>query len=429
MITPPTATPSALTKAQQAALRELDPTVSDAGCWSQTKRHGVWQARMDLLREAAERDPSSFLGLIHGFVERCRMLGRDDQTISKHVRFLVALRTWCAARSLVHPSQVTRPVLEAFQRHLSQARKADGTVMTVEVQHHAITAACRFFHWLVRNGHISTNPAADLERPRLPQRLPDPPSIADVNAILAQPDLNEPEGLRDRAILELFYSTGIRRAELQRLTLDHLDHRAGTLRIEQGKNLKDRLVPIGARALSWLDRYVHEVRARWAPMPSNRRLFIAPDGEPLPLGYLTAHVSAYRDMAGVKRPQACHALRHAFATGLLEHGCDVRVIQAMLGHSNLETTARYAQVAIGFLKQAHTQFHPAEQGQPAPALPGLPTPAGLPAAAPPPGIAGGDAAADQVARRRRLHFRRGVGTGHVRRGTGAPPSTPKDSAP
>ena len=176
---------------------------------------------------------------------------------------------------------------------------------------------------------------------------------------MAEPDLGDSLGVRDRAILEVLYSTGMRRMELVGLELYSVDVERGTVMIRQGKGKKDRMVPIGERALSWIEKYVREVRPQLAMEPDDGVLFLTGDGAPITPGRLTHMVRAYVDAADIGKHGSCHLFRHTMATLMLEGGADVRFIQAMLGHARLDTTQIYTQVSIRKLKEIHSMTHPA----------------------------------------------------------------------
>ncbi len=204
------------------------------------------------------------------------------------------------------------------------------------------------------------NPASELELPRTEKRFPKAIlSIEEVEKVLAQPDLEDPLGLRDRAIMETLYSTGMRRKEAVTLTVFDLDQDRGTVMIRKGKGRKDRVVPIGERALSWVEKYLKEVRPRLAVEPDQGYLFLGGEGAPLAPGSLSDTVRSYVDQAGIGKKGACHLFRHTMATLMLEGGADTRFIQAMLGHEQLSSTQLYTQVAIRKLKEIHTATHPA----------------------------------------------------------------------
>jgi integrase/recombinase XerD len=185
-------------------------------------------------------------------------------------------------------------------------------------------------------------------------------TATEAEQILAQPKIHGPLGLRDRAILETFYSTGMRRTELANIKLWDLDAERGTVMIRQGKGRKDRVIPLGDRAALWVHKYVLDARPRLATEPDDGTVFLSNAGEPLALDYLTELVRSYVEASGIQKRGACHLWRHTMATLMLEGGADIRFIQAMLGHSKLETTQMYTHVAIRQLQEIHRATHPAK---------------------------------------------------------------------
>jgi integrase/recombinase XerD len=218
------------------------------------------------------------------------------------------------------------------------------------------------FKWLARENHILYNPASELELPRMERRLPRYIlNVGEVEKVLAGADLATPIGIRDRAIMETLYSTGMRRMELIRLHLTDVDSERGTVMIRQGKGKKDRMIPIGDRALAWIIKYRDDVRpalACGAEVAVSGTLFLTTLGEPLRANGLTRLVRAYVDAACIGKQGACHLFRHTCATLMLEGGADIRFIQALLGHAELTTTQIYTQVGIRTLKEIHTATHP-----------------------------------------------------------------------
>jgi integrase/recombinase XerD len=184
--------------------------------------------------------------------------------------------------------------------------------------------------------------------------------IEEVEAILIQPDVTTLSGLRDRAMLETLYSTAIRRMELAQLRLFDLDTRHGTLMVRQGKGGRDRMVPVGARACAWCERYLNEVRPQLVGPVDEGILFLTDYGEAFEKNRLGDLVKRYLAHAGLMVPGACHLFRHACATHMLENGADIRFIQVLLGHSELSTTQIYTRVSIVKLKEIHAATHPAK---------------------------------------------------------------------
>jgi integrase/recombinase XerD len=217
---------------------------------------------------------------------------------------------------------------------------------------------------------LPANPASELEMPKPEKRLPvEVLSIAETLTVLSIPDIHDPLGIRDRAILELFYSTGIRRSELVRLTIADPNREKRLLHVRYGKGRKQRVVPIGGRALVWLTKYLDEVRPRLMIRPEEQGLFLTGYGEPFNADVLSRKISDYIKKAGTGHKGGPHLLRHTCATHLLEGGADIRYIQQLLGHENLETTAIYTEVSVLQLQAVHARCHPAEQNQHPPPLP------------------------------------------------------------
>jgi integrase/recombinase XerD len=183
-------------------------------------------------------------------------------------------------------------------------------------------------------------------------------SEKEVEQVLAIPDLDTRMGLRDRAMMEVLYSTGIRRAELAALATGDVDDERGTVTVRQGKNRKDRVVPIGTRARAWVQRYLDEVRPSLVLPPGNPALFLTERGKPIKPARLTQLMRRYIDQADLGKTGACHVFRHTMATLMLEGGADVRLIQEILGHAELSTTEIYTRVNIKHLKAVHARTHP-----------------------------------------------------------------------
>lgn len=215
----------------------------------------------------------------------------------------------------------------------------------------------RFGQWQVRTGSRSVDPVALMESPRLGRPLPKAPGESVIEALLAAPDLGTPAGLRDRAMLELMYATGLRVSELVGLELTSVNLRQGVVRVV-GKGGKERLVPLGEEAGHWLQRYLREVRPKLAGGQVDSALFLADRGATLTRQVFWQTVRHYALAAGLPATLSPHGLRHAFATHLLNHGADLRALQLLLGHASLSTTQIYTLVAREGLKRLHARHHP-----------------------------------------------------------------------
>jgi integrase/recombinase XerD len=274
---------------------------------------------------------------------------------------------WCEERSIRRPDEVTRGMLERYRQHIFQyRRKTDGAPLSHQTQAKRLISVRAFFQWLARQHHLLYNPASELELPKQQQRLPRHIlSVAEVEQVLNACDTTDPLGLRDRAMLETLYSTGMRRAELTGLRADDLDLNRGTVFVRLGKGAKDRVVPIGERACRWVERYLFQVRPDLVDVDDDGTLFLAKHGQGMQAKQLSVIVRGAIAAANLERfadthpNAACHLLRHACATHMLENGADIRYIQALLGHADLSTTEVYTRVSIQQLKAVHEKTHPA----------------------------------------------------------------------
>ena len=267
--------------------------------------------------------------------------------------------TWCRRASITSPGQVTRTVLECYQRYLFHYRKRDGQPLAVASQHSRLAPLKVWFKWLTHRNYISDDPASELELPRVGYKLPSVLNKDEAEQVIMQPNLEERLGIRDRALLEFLYSTGIRRMELLHLKLYDVDQKHGLVTIREGKGRRDRVVPVGDRALAWLDRYLSELRPLLVTKPDDGIVFLTSIGASFTPNYLSWLARRYVRAAEIGKSGACHIFRHTMATLMLEGGADIRYIQAMLGHVRLDTTQIYTHVSIRMLKQIHSATHPA----------------------------------------------------------------------
>jgi integrase/recombinase XerD len=306
---------------------------------------------------------------LHAYLDAYRewalAAGFSEHTMATRRAAVLRFILWCDERSITAPTQITRPVLERYQRTLHQYRKSNGAPLSVIAQLGLLNALVAWFRWMVRQHHLLHNPAADLELPKKPKALPKTLlSVAQIEAILNQSDVTTLLGIRNRAIMEVFYSAGIRRMELMGLKLYDLDTERGTLMIRQGKGRKDRFIPVGQRACQWVDKYLVQVRPEIVAGFDDQTLFLDDFGQPMSVRFLGDLMRRHVEAAGITTPGACHVFRHAMATHMLENGADIRFIQAMLGHANLATTQIYTQVSMTKLKEIHTATHPARWERP-----------------------------------------------------------------
>ena len=307
------------------------------------------------------RDPDGLHNQMRRFSEWQREKNYAATTIASREVYLRFFIEWCDERSIKRAQDVTRPIIERYQQYLFVYRKKDGQPLSAHSQHVRITPIRAWFRWLARHSHILYNPAADLEMPRMERRLPRHIlSAQEAEAVLAVPDVETATGVRDRAMLEVFYSTGMRRMELIGLHIHDIDAERGTVMVRQGKGKKDRMIPIGARAIAWVEKYRDDVRPELATGADEGTLFLSHLGEAFGPNRLTQLVRDIIQAADIGKTGSCHLFRHTMATLMLENGADIRFIQAMLGHAELSTTQIYTQVGIRQLKAIHTATHPAK---------------------------------------------------------------------
>jgi integrase/recombinase XerD len=249
--------------------------------------------------------------------------------------------------------------LGAYQAHLMSLRRGDGKPYSVGFQHNTLSALKSFFRFLYRRGMMLHDPAAAIEPPRQESRLPRAIlTLREARAIVEAPDTRTPQDLRDRAILETLYATGIRVSELINLTVSDVETEERTLRVVRGKGRKDRTVPLTRAAAEAIDDYLANSRAKLGPRAGERRLFVTTHGAPMHRMGMSQLVKRWAFEAGVKKRVTPHTFRHSVATHLLKGKADIRHIQALLGHASLATTERYTHVAIEDLREVMKRAHP-----------------------------------------------------------------------
>ena len=297
--------------------------------------------------EAARRDP-----LLDAF---CDALWLEDglsrNTLESYRRDLRQFSVWLdqsAGKDLLstHHGDVQRYLGHLF------ARKARATTAA-----RFLSSLKRFYRHLVRDGKISVDPSLSIVAPALPRKLPKSLTEADVERLLGAPDAQNALGLRDKAMLEMLYASGLRVSELVTLKVVQVSHDMGVVRV-LGKGSKERLVPLGEEALAWLARYVAEARPVLLAGKASDDLFVTARRERMSRQAFWYIIKRYAARIGLDKPISPHTLRHAFATHLLNHGADLRVVQLLLGHSDISTTQIYTHVARERLKQVHAKHHP-----------------------------------------------------------------------
>jgi integrase/recombinase XerD len=282
-------------------------------------------------------------------------------TLKTRKHQLGAFVSWCADLDIIRAQDVTRAHIESYQRAIFHRRKKNGDALAYSTQASLLVAVCVWFRWLAKHNEIVYNPATDLELPRRDRNLPRRGfSLEEVEEVLSRIDTTTLIGIRDRALFEVLYSTGLRRFELCGLKLYDVDRAKRTVFVRQGKGRKDRVVPIGNRALAWLEKYLEHVRPTFSPNDDEDHLFLTQKRTAVSPNALTRlGLKVIQDAGQSRKWAACHVFRHTAATLMLEGGADVRVLQEFLGHSHLDSTQVYTHVTIQHLKEVHERTHPA----------------------------------------------------------------------
>ncbi len=298
---------------------------------------------------------------LHQFLEWCAVMHYSERTTEIREINLSRFIYWCDERCIDKPQDITKPILERYRRYVYYVRKTNGQPLSLNTQCQRLQPIKAFFKWLSKENHILYNPASEMELPRVQRRLPKHIlTIEEIEQVLNQATLHGDLGIRDRAIIETLYTTGIRRMEAVNLNLYDIDINNGTLMVRQGKGKKDRMVPLGERACAWLNKYLEDVRPTLAATPDDGIVFLTEYGEPMIKNRMSDTIKKHIQAAGINKEGACHLFRHSMATHMLENGADIRFIQAILGHSTLSTTEIYTQVSIRQLKAIHKATHPAK---------------------------------------------------------------------
>lgn len=276
--------------------------------------------------------------------------GLSDNTRSAYQTDLQQYAGWLAGRGKGLLVGHKTDLLEYLGWRLQHGYKASSSARL-------LSALRRFYQQALEQGQITEDPSALVDMPKTRRNLPDTLTEADVDALLEAPDVDEALGLRDRCMLEVLYATGLRVSELTGLKLDEISLRQGVVRV-MGKGSKERLVPMGEQALDWLERYLAQGRPLLLGGKASDVVFPSQRGQQMTRQTFWHRIKQHAQTAGIIKPLSPHTLRHAFATHLLNHGADLRVVQMLLGHSDLSTTQIYTHVAQARLQALHAEHHP-----------------------------------------------------------------------
>ena len=258
-------------------------------------------------------------------------------------------------------SEITSEIIAAYRRSLFHYRNPKtGAALKFDTQAHYLIPIRQWFLWMKSGAYIEHDPATKIELPKSEERLPTSVlTVEEVESLLNVPDVKTKLGIRDRAILETFYSSGIRCGELVALDVYDINPEREIVSVRLGKGKKDRVVPMGLRALSWVEKWIEDIRPGLVTKSSAKALFVSKNGHRLGPNYVSNVVKRYMQTVGIKYRGACHLLRHTAATLMMENGADLRSLQQFLGHARLNTTQVYTHVSIQRLKEVHRKTHPA----------------------------------------------------------------------
>jgi integrase/recombinase XerD len=278
--------------------------------------------------------------------------GLSRNTLESYRRDLDKYATWLEQQRGAHLLHTTQADIQGFLAHLYTQQKAKATSTG-----RAISSLKRLFRYLLRQNLIATDPTLQIAPPKLPRSLPKTLSEQDVELLLLAPEVESALGLRDRTMLEVLYATGLRVSELVTLHVAQVSLDMGVVRV-MGKGSKERLVPLGEDALDWIKRYLGEGRPLLLGRKLSDALFVTARAEAMTRQMFWYLIKKYARNCGLNKPISPHTLRHAFATHLLNHGADLRVVQMLLGHADISTTQIYTHVARERLKLLHKAHHP-----------------------------------------------------------------------
>jgi integrase/recombinase XerD len=277
--------------------------------------------------------------------------GLSRNTLDAYRRDLAQFMLWLEKQRCKELLHADHGDLQAYLAHKFQQKSRASSAARL------LSSLKRFFRWLQRHHRVKVDPTLNIDTPKLPRHLPKSLTEADVESLLVAPDVKTPRGERDKAMLEMLYASGLRVSELVTLKLPQVSQDMGVVRV-LGKGSKERLVPLGEESLAWVKRYVADGRTALLAGKASDDLFITARGSAMTRQSFWQIIKRYASQAGLTAAISPHVLRHAFATHLLNHGADLRVVQLLLGHSDISTTQIYTHVARERLKRLHAKHHP-----------------------------------------------------------------------
>jgi len=304
----------------------------------------------------------NYEGYLEKYEEYLEVMNFSPRTVKGRAFYLKKFFAWLREMGIHRVTGVRRETMRDYQTHLAEQVTPKGEPWDVLTQGNALQAVKGFFRFMSEEEYLVGDPARSIPYPKRPKRLPRSILTAgEVRKILKTPDTRTAMGYRDRAILELLYSTGMRREEVNQLQVSDVDWEEGFVRVNQGKGGKDRVVPLGRIACRYLENYVKSVRPMLAQGKGERELFLTLRGGRMSKNVLWEIARRYARSAGLKKKVSPHTFRHTCATLMLKNRANLRHVQELLGHSSLDTTQIYTAVTVADLKAVHRRCHPREK--------------------------------------------------------------------
>lgn len=277
--------------------------------------------------------------------------GLSENTVSSYKNDLVQFVFFLEQKEITDFSAITRQIIVDFLELEANQQKATSSIVR------SVTSLRKFFQYMIEEGIIQNDPMELIDAPKKNEHLPEVLSTSEVERLLATPDVSKPLGLRNRAILELMYATGLRVSEVINVQLADLHLSLGLIQTI-GKGQKERIVPVGDKAILWIERYLSEVRTKLLRKQSSNFLFLNHHGKKLTRQGIWKNLKADVLTAGIEKNVTPHTLRHSFATHILENGADLRIVQELLGHADISTTQIYTHLSKRRLAEIYGKYHP-----------------------------------------------------------------------
>lgn len=304
----------------------------------------------------------SFSDFLKKYQQHLLVIHYAERTIEGHVFYLNRFFAWVSHLDISDVTAVTKNHVSDYQAHLYEQVNRNGEPIGASCQNHVLGIVKSFFRFLRENDYLASDPSRDVAYAKVPKRLPRSIlSGTEAKKVIHAPNTKTALGYRDRTILEVLYSTGVRRKELVSLTLQDVDYQDGFVRVNNGKGSKDRVVPIGKIACRYIENYIKQVRPMLAKDPRENHLFLSMRGTRPSFSAIEGIIKKHTRKAKIKKTVSPHTFRHTCATHMLRNKANIRHLQELLGHASLESTQVYAHVSITDLKEVHAKCHPREK--------------------------------------------------------------------